>query len=52
VISETASYEEVQKLFMDHLPFNEKLFNEYHALLVYLGKQCVKRYRDVISALF
>jgi endonuclease-3 related protein len=38
IISEKASYEEVQKLFMDHLPHDEKLFNEYHALLVHLGK--------------
>jgi len=38
VISEKTSYEDVQKLFMDHLPSNEKLFNEYHALFVYLGK--------------
>jgi len=38
LISENASYEEVQKLFMDHLPHNEELFNEYHALLVHLGK--------------
>ncbi len=29
LISEKASYEEVQKLFMDHLPGDEKLFNEY-----------------------
>jgi endonuclease-3 related protein len=38
MISEKASYEEVQKLFMDHLPPDEKLFNEYHALFVHLGK--------------
>jgi endonuclease-3 related protein len=38
MISEKASYEEVQKLFMDHLPPGEKLFNEYHALFVHLGK--------------
>ncbi len=43
IILEKASYEEVQKLFMDHLPFNEKLFNEYHALLVYLGKTVCKK---------
>jgi endonuclease-3 related protein len=43
VISEKASYEEVQKLFMDHLPFNEKLFNEYHALLVHLGKTMCRK---------
>jgi endonuclease-3 related protein len=38
MISEKASYEEVQKLFMEHLPPDEKLFNEYHALFVHLGK--------------
>jgi endonuclease-3 related protein len=43
VISEEASYGEVQKLFMDHLPLDEKLFNEYHALLVYLGKTVCKK---------
>lgn len=43
IISEKASYEEVQKLFMDHLPHDEKLFNEYHALLVHLGKTLCKK---------
>jgi endonuclease-3 related protein len=43
MISEKASYEEVQKLFMDHLPPDEKLFNEYHALFVHLGKTLCKK---------
>jgi endonuclease-3 related protein len=43
LISEKAPYGEVQKLFMDHLPLDEKLFNEYHALLVYLGKTVCKK---------
>lgn len=43
LISERASYEEVQKFFMDHLPIDEKLFNEYHALLVHLGKTVCKK---------
>jgi endonuclease-3 related protein len=43
LISERASYEEVQKLFVDHLPMDEKLFNEYHALLVHLGKTLCKK---------
>jgi endonuclease III related protein len=43
VISEKASYEEVQDLFMDHLPRDEELFNEYHALLVHLGKWVCKK---------
>jgi endonuclease-3 related protein len=38
IISEAASYEEVQRLLMNHLPLDEGLFNEYHALLVHLGK--------------
>ncbi len=43
VISEKASYDEVQRFFMDSLPEDEKLFNEYHALIVRLGKTvCTK----------
>jgi endonuclease-3 related protein len=33
------SYAAYQALFMEHLPPDAKLFNEYHALLVYLGKK-------------
>jgi endonuclease-3 related protein len=43
LISEKATYGEVQKLFMDHLPVDEKQFNEYHALLVHLGKTLCKK---------
>ena len=43
MITEKASYEEVQRLFMDHLRLDEKLFNEYHALLVHLGKTVCKK---------
>jgi len=38
LISEEADYEEIRSFFMDHLPENVALFNEYHALLVVLGK--------------
>lgn len=39
-----ASYEELRRLFMDHLPPEPALYNEYHALLVALGKDfCRKR---------
>lgn len=34
-----ASYDELQRLFMDHLPADTKLFNEFHALLVRVGKE-------------
>jgi endonuclease-3 related protein len=43
IVSEKASYEEIQGLFMNYLPHNERLFNEYHALLVYLGKALCKK---------
>jgi endonuclease-3 related protein len=43
MISENTAYEGVQKLFMEHLPLDEKLFNEYHALLVHLGKTVCKK---------
>lgn len=36
-------YRDFQRLFMDHLPPDARLFNEYHALLVALGKHfCLK----------
>ncbi len=41
---EDASYEQLQQLFMDHLDAEVGYFNEYHALLVALGKRiCTKR---------
>jgi endonuclease-3 related protein len=41
--SEDASYEEIQRLFMGCLPRDERLFNEFHALLVHLGKALCKK---------
>jgi endonuclease-3 related protein len=38
IISAGASYEEVRALFMDHLPPDTQLFNEYHALIVEQAK--------------
>jgi len=37
------TYDELQKLFMESLQNNERLFNEYHALLVELGKNICKK---------
>ena len=37
------SYDELQNLFMNSLKKDEKLFNEYHALLVQLGKNICKK---------
>lgn len=42
LISENASYEEIQKLFMENLEGDARLFNEYHALLVHVGKHFCK----------
>jgi endonuclease-3 related protein len=43
LISEDAEYKEVQNLFLKNLKKEVKLFNEYHALLVKLGKEfCLK----------
>lgn len=38
LIPETYAYEELRQLFMEHLPSQVPLFQEYHALLVRLGK--------------
>jgi endonuclease-3 related protein len=43
MVSERTSYEEIQRLFMNHLPHNKRLFNEYHALFVHLGKRVCKK---------
>ena len=37
------SYGEVQSLFMDLLPQNTSLYNQYHALLVQVGKEFCKK---------
>lgn len=42
-IPEEASYHEIQELFTTSLPENVLLFNEYHALLVRLGKEYCKK---------
>ena len=42
-ISADADYDKIQNLFMKNLDSRVKLFNEYHALLVKLGKEfCLK----------
>lgn len=42
LISEQATYHELQALFHKNLPKNTKLYNEYHALFVKLGKDYCK----------
>jgi endonuclease III related protein len=44
LMREDAKYDEVQAFFERHLPRDAKLFNEYHALIVNVGKNwCRKR---------
>lgn len=43
LIPPEASYEEIQTLFMKHLPHRSSLYNEYHALLVALGKDYCRK---------
>ena len=39
LVGEKASYHEIQELFHRNLPRDVRLFNEYHALFVRLGKE-------------
>ena len=43
LIEKDASYDEIQRFFMNSLPAKTKLFNEYHALIVRTGKEYCKR---------
>jgi endonuclease-3 related protein len=42
LVSEKATYQELQELFHRSLPLDVQLFNEYHALFVRLGKEYCK----------
>jgi len=39
IIDEKATYEEIRKLFENNLPKRSSIYNEYHALIVRLGKE-------------
>jgi endonuclease-3 related protein len=50
LIEGNEAYAHVQRLFMDSIPKDVQLYNEYHALLVKLGKAaCKKREPDCAS---
>ena len=52
LIDEDIGYEELRAYFMDHLPADPLLYNEYHALLVRLERSIVrKRTPGVMSVL-
>jgi len=42
-LSEDLTYDNIQKLFMENLPLDVNLFNEYHALIVKLAKEYCKK---------
>jgi endonuclease-3 related protein len=42
LIDGEADYEQIKDLFESNLPADEALFNEYHALLVEVGKRCCR----------
>jgi endonuclease III related protein len=41
-IKETASYGDIQRFFMENLPNDISLYNDYHAQIVHLGKNICK----------
>ena len=43
IIDKDSDYESVQRLFMDNLPTDHRIFNEYHALLVRLAKDICRK---------
>ncbi len=43
LIDEDCDYEAIQELFMDHLPNEPQLYNEFHALLVKVGNLYCKK---------
>lgn len=42
-ITQEKDYDKLQELFQENLPENVQLFNEFHALLVHLGKNYCKK---------
>ena len=43
MVKENVTYDELQRLFMESLPRNVRLYNEYHALIVQLGKEVCRK---------
>jgi len=43
LISQKADYQQIQSLFEENLPRRLRLFNEYHALIVRLGKEFCRK---------
>jgi endonuclease III related protein len=43
ILEEGSSYGEIQRIFMDHLPPDAGLYNQYHALIVETAKRCCRK---------
>lgn len=43
LVPDDCDYQSLQDLFMDNLPHDSRLFNEYHALIVKTAKQFCKK---------
>lgn len=43
ICEEGTNYDEIQALFMDTLPVDPKMYNEYHALIVKTGKEYCRK---------
>ncbi len=43
LVEEETDYQTMQTVFMDHLPEDTQLFNEFHALIVLVAKQFCKK---------
>ena len=50
LIWEDATYKELQELFTQNLPKDSSLYNEYHALIVQLGKSFCKKKNPICSS--
>ena len=50
ILSSSASYTETQKYFMDNLPLDARLFNEFHALIVEHAKRVCRATRPFCEA--
>jgi endonuclease-3 related protein len=42
LIEEKANYKDIQAFFMENLPLNIELYNDFHAQIVHLGKNICK----------
>jgi endonuclease III related protein len=50
ILSEKEKYAQTRSFFMNHLPHDTRLFNEYHALIVEHGKTLCKKRTPICSA--